>query len=185
MSSPHHRTSFGRALVAGACVTALALGPAAGLASADDDSLAKTFTERAQQVNKREKALSASIKALQKTPSLSRAKSAAKDAGAIYRTTDALRTEIRDDDGSSDKGTEARDAVLPKLTAMAAAAKKLDTQFTTAVKKKKVTKSVVAKIVVSKAALDKSILTVITAISDVLENNTPVDPAPAPVDPTT
>jgi hypothetical protein len=185
MFSPQkNRTPLGRILIAGACSTALLVGPGAGLASADDASLAKTITERAQQLDKREKALATTLKALQKSPSLSRAKAAQKDSGNIYRTTVAFRNEVRDDDGSTDKGVEARDAVLPKLTSMAAAAKKLDTQVASAVKKRRVTKGAVTKIVSAKLVLDKSIGAVITAIGEAFESDDPVDPAPAPTDPT-
>lgn len=184
MSSPHHRTPVGRILVAGACTTALVLGPAAGFASADDKSLAKTITERAQQLDKREKALAKTIKSLQSSPSLSRAKTAAKDAANIYRTTVAFRDEVRDDDGSTDAGVKARDAVLPELTEMAAAAKKLDRQVASTVKKRKATKAAVTKIISAKLLLDKSIGKVISAIGEAFADEGPTDPAPPPTDPT-
>jgi hypothetical protein len=184
MSSPLSRTTLGRVVAVGACSTALVLGPAAGLASADDASLAKTITERAQQLDKREKALAKTLKALQSSANLSRAKSASKDASAIFRTTDAFRTEVRDDDGTTDKGVAARDAVLPKLTAMADAAEKLDKQLLSAVKKRKITKAVVTKIVSAKLVLDQSIGKVISAIGEAFADDGPTDPAPAPVDPT-
>ncbi|WP_026909538.1 hypothetical protein [Patulibacter minatonensis] len=184
MSSPHHRTPLARVVVAGACTTALLLGPGAGLASADDASLAKTITERAQQLDKREKALAKTLKTLQASPSLSRAKSASKDASGIFRTTDAFRTEVRDDDGTTDKGVAARDAVLPKLTAMAAAAEKLDKQLLSVVKKRKVGKAQVTKIVSAKLVLDRSIGKVLTAIGEAFASDGPIDPAPKPTDPT-
>lgn len=184
MSSPHHRTPLRRVVVAGACTTALFLGPVAGLASADDASLAKTVTERAQQLDKREKALSKTLKALQTSPSLSRAKSASKDASAIFRTTDALRTEVRDDDGSTDKGVAARDAVLPKLTSMSGVAGKLDKQLASVVKKRKVRKADVTKISTAKLNLDKAIGKVLGSIGEAFADNGPIDPAPAPTDPT-
>lgn len=185
MFSPQkNRTPVGRLLVTGACASALLFGPVAGIASADDASLAKTIYERAQQLDKREKKLSATLKVLQKTPSLSRAKSAQKDSGAFLRTTEAFRDEVRDDDGSTDKGVEARDAVLPELTKMATAAKKLDTQLASTVKKRKVTKAAVTKVVSAKLVLDKQIGKVITAVAEALTSNAPVDPAPAPTDPT-
>lgn len=184
MPSPQNRTPVARLLVAGACTGALLLGPAAGIAGASDATLAKTITERAQQLDKREKALAATIKSLQSSPSLSRAKAAQKDSRNIYRTTDAFRDEVRDDDGSTDAGVKARDAVLPELTAMATAAKKLDSQLVSAVKKRRVTKSVVTKIVSAKLVLDKSIGKVISAIGEAFADDGPVDPAPPSTDPT-
>jgi hypothetical protein len=184
MFSPIHRTGVGRLLVTGACASVLLAGAGAGPAAASDATLAKTVVERSQQLDKREKALSKTLKALQRSPSLSRAKSAEKDAAAIFRTTEAFRTEVRDDDGSTDRGVEARDAVLPELTAMAAAAKKLDTQLVSVVKKRKVSKSAVTKIAAAKLALDKAIGKALSAIGEALSNDGPVDPAPAPTDPT-
>ncbi|CAB4930765.1 unannotated protein [freshwater metagenome] len=184
MFSPRNRTPLGRLVVTGACATALLLGPSAGLAAADDASLAKTITERAQQLDKREKALAKTLKSLQRSPSLSRARSAQKDSGAIFRTTEAFRDEIRDDDGSTDKGIQARDAVLPELTSMALAAQKLDKQLVTAVKKRRVSKAVVTRIVSAKLVLDKAIGKVITAIGEAFADDGPVDPAPTPTDPT-
>ncbi len=184
MFSLTNRTGVGRVLVTGACASALLVGAGAGPAAASDATLAKTVVERSQQLDKREKALSKTLKALQRSPSLSRAKSAEKDAAAIFRTTEAFRTEVRDDDGSTDRGVEARDAVLPELTAMAAAAKKLDTQLVSVVKKRKVSKSAVTKIAAAKLALDKAIGKALSAIGEALSDDGPVDPAPSPTDPT-
>jgi hypothetical protein len=184
MSSPQNRTPVRRILASGACAAALLLGPAAGLASADDASLAKTVVERGEQLDKREKALDKTLKALQRSPSLSRARTAEKDAGAIYRTTVAFRDEVRDDDGSTDRGIAARDAVLPKLTSMATAAKKLDTTLKSAIRKRSTSKAQVTKIVSAKLALDKAIGAALGTITEALADDGPSDPAPAPTDPT-
>lgn len=171
-------------LVAGACTTALLLGPVAGPAAADDASVAKTITERAQQLDKREKALGRMITSLQRSRSLSRVKAAAKDSGSIYRTTVAFRDEVREDDGSTDKGIQVRDALLPPLTSMAAAAKKLDRQVTSVVRKRRVSKSDVSRIVAAKLVLDRSIGKVVGAIGEAFADDSPTDPAPPPTDPT-
>ena len=185
MPSPQHRTPVGRLLVAGVCSAALVLGPTAGMASASDATLAKTIYERAQQLDKREKSLAKTIKSLQSSPSLSRVRSAQKDAAAFHRTTEAFRDEVRDDDGSTDKGIKTRDDVLPELTKLATAAKSLDRQVTSAVKKKrKPSKAVVTKIVSAKLTLDKQIGKVVTAIGEAFADDGSTDPAPPPKDPT-
>lgn len=185
MSSPQHRAPLGRILVASACSAALVLGPAAGLASASDDTLVKTIVERSQQLDKREKSLAKTMKALQASPSLSRVRSAQKDAAAFHRTTEAFRDEVRDDDGSTDKGVKTRDDLLPQLTKLASTAKTLDRQVTAAVKKKrKPSKAVVTKIVSAKLTLDKQIGKVVTAIGEAFTDDGSTDPAPPPKDPT-
>lgn len=182
MFSPLTRIPGARLVVTGACAGALLLGPVAGMASADDTSLAKTIAERSQQLGKREKAVATKLKSLQKSPSLSRAKSAQKDAAAIYRTTEAFRDEVRDDDGSSEKGQALRDEMVPALTAMATAAKKLDRQLVSATKKRTVTKAAVTKAVSAKLTLDKAIQKVFVAIEEAFSDD-PDAPAP-PKDPT-
>lgn len=184
MSPSRTRTPLGRLLVAGVCGVALVAGPAVGTASADDKSLAKTITERAQQLDKREKALRVTLKALASKPSQSRAKAAAKDSGGLYRTTNAFRTEVRDDDGSTDKGVATRDAVLPKLTTMSTSAKKLDALLQAAAKKRTVTTQQVKRITAAKLVLDQSIGKVVASIGEAFADDGPIDPAPAPTDPT-
>lgn len=184
MPSPQHRTPVGRLLIAGVCSAALVLGPTTGLASASDATLAKTIYERAQELNKREKSLARTVKALQSSPSLGRVRSAQKDAVAFHRTTEAFRDEVRDDDGSTDKGITTRDDVLPELTALASAAKSLDRQVSAAVKKKrKPSKAVVTKIVSAKLKLDKQIGKVVSAIGEAFADDGSTTPAP-PKDPT-
>jgi hypothetical protein len=184
MSSPQNRTPVRRILVSGACAAALLLGPSAGLAAADDASLVETVVERSEQLAERENTLDKSLKALQRSPSLSRARTAGKDAGAMYRLTVTIRDEVRADDGSTDRGMATRDAVLPELTSVAAAAKKLDATLRSAIRKRSTSKAQVTKIVSAKLALDKAIGAALGTITEALADDGPSDPAPAPTDPT-
>lgn len=183
MSSPQNRTPARRILASGTVALALLLGPAAGGASASDRSILTTISERGEQIAKREALLAKDLKALQRTPSSSRVTSAEKSAAAIHRTTVAFRDEIREDDGSTDDGTRIRDAVLPEITAMAEAAKKLETTLEAA-QRRRVTKAQVTKIVKVKKALDTAIGSALATIVIALEDDGPADPAPAPTDPT-
>jgi hypothetical protein len=124
------------------------------------------------------------LEALVARPGQGRARSAGRDSAALYRTTNAFRTEVRDDDGSSDRGVQIRDAVLPTLTAMSAAAKQLDALLQSAAKRRRVTTSQVRRIRAAKLVLDRRIDEVVDAITEAFTDDGPVDPAPAPTDPT-
>jgi hypothetical protein len=129
MRFPASRPAPRRTLAAGACLAALALGPAAGVASADDASIVRAVADRGGQLVDRTAAVDATTKAFRRSPSGARARTGTRQAKALARLASTFRDELRDDDGSTQRGRDVRDALLGPLGRIASSAAALQRAY--------------------------------------------------------
>ncbi len=105
-----------RLLAAGACLAALAIGPAATPAAADDLSLVKSVQLHAQRLEPRAKTLSTALARYAKAPTdRARAGRASRAAGAVRREVSSFRAALRYDRSNSAEGRQLRTALLGAL----------------------------------------------------------------------
>ncbi|EHN12367.1 hypothetical protein PAI11_07280 [Patulibacter medicamentivorans] len=105
-----------RLLVAGACLAAVAGGPAVAPAAADDLTLVKTVNLHAQRLEPRAKTLSTALQRYGKAPTdRARADRASRAAGAVRREVDSFRAALRYDRSNSAEGRALRTSLLRAL----------------------------------------------------------------------